>query len=207
MVPSPDGRSQRFAHRRGELLDAAAEYVLERGVTETSLRPMATALGVTHKTLLQHFGTKERLFIEVMRELRERERRVLLQRTAAATGDQPDALDVLRVMFERLAAPDHDPFLRLLFELVGRALHDPEEQFGRFLAELVDDWTAAIELVLREHGLAEPQAKRLARFVYDAVRGLLLDLVSTRERDRVDEAFEELIDLVEHRLRTLAEAS
>jgi hypothetical protein len=96
--------------------------------------------------------------------------------------------------------------MRLLFELVGLALQDPE-RFGPFLEQLVEDWTGSIELLLRREGIDEAAARRLATFVFGAVRGLLLDLLSTGERQRVDEGFEELVLAVEHRLSTLGSAA
>ena len=199
---SPDGRTRRFAHRRGELLTAAADYVLAHGLNAVSLRPMAEALGVTHKTLLQHFGTKEALFVEVLAELRGRERLFLSARAAEHAGDSHDTVELLRLTWRRLSAPDHAAFLRLLFELVGLALQDPE-RFGPFLEQLVEDWTGSIELILGREGLDPHDARRLATFVYDAMRGLLLDLLSTGERDRVEGGFDELVLAVEARLTAL----
>jgi hypothetical protein len=92
--------------------------------------------------------------------------------------------------------------MRLLFELIGLALQDPP-RFGPFLEELVEDWTTSIELILEREGLAPQEARRLATFIYDAIRGLLLDLLSTKERERVDAGFEELVLAVEHRLADL----
>jgi len=200
-----DGRSRRFAHRRGELLSAAADYVLERGLNAASLRPMAEALGVTHKTLLQHFGTKEALFVEVLAELRGRERLFLSARAAEQAGDAQDTMELLRLTWRRLSAPDHEAFLRLLFELVGLALQDPK-RFGPFLEQLVEDWTGSIELILSREGLDPRDARRLATVVYDAMRGLLLDLLSTGERERVDGGFDELVLAVEARLTALRPA-
>jgi AcrR family transcriptional regulator len=196
-----DGRSLRFAHRRGELRSAAADFILEKGISEVSLRPMAAALGVSHKTLLQHFGTKEGLFVEVMAELRSRER-LFLSAQAAEQPEGQGVSELLRLTWQRLSAPGHESFMRLLFELVGLALQDPA-RFGPFLEQLVEDWTGSIELLLRREGVDEPAARRVATFVYDAMRGLLLDLLSTKERERVDAGFEELVLAVEHRLADL----
>jgi AcrR family transcriptional regulator len=199
---TPDGRSTRFEHRRGELLSAAADFVLERGISEVSLRPMAAALGVSHKTLLHHFGTKENLFVEVMGELRGRERLFLSARAAEQPDDDEGAVELLRLTWARLSAADHEPFMRLLFELIGLALQD-RPRFGPFLEQLVEDWTGSIELILRREGLGDRDAPRLATFVYDAMRGLLLDLLSTKERERVDGGFEELVLALEARLIAL----
>ncbi|WP_222842029.1 hypothetical protein [Cystobacter ferrugineus] len=50
-----DGRRLRYQHRRPELLNDIADYVLEHGVGGLAMRPLAVALGVSHGTLLHHF--------------------------------------------------------------------------------------------------------------------------------------------------------
>jgi AcrR family transcriptional regulator len=200
-----DGRSTRFAHRRGELLKAAGDYVLDHGAGGMALRPLGAAIGVSHVALLHHFGSREQLFVEVLRELRERERRHLAARADGAVGTGSSAADLetlVREMWGRLSSPDHERFMRLLFELVGRALQDPDG-YGRFLQELVEDWTGSIERLLLARGAPAHEAPRLATLLYGAIRGLLLDLVSTGDRDRVETGFEALLDLVRPRLAQL----
>jgi AcrR family transcriptional regulator len=65
-----DGRTLRFQHRRPELLAAATEYVLDRGIADLSLRPVAQSLGVTHATLLRHFSSKDELIKCVVEKIR-----------------------------------------------------------------------------------------------------------------------------------------
>jgi AcrR family transcriptional regulator len=198
-----DGRTTRFAHRRGELLEAAGDYVLDHGVSGLSLRPLGAAIGVSHAALLHHFGSKEELFVAVLRELRERERRHLASQAGQDEDGASSTLEaVLRDMWRRLSAPDHERFMRLLFELVGLALQDPA-RYGRFLEELVEDWTSSIEQLLLAHGVAGEEASGLATFLYGAVRGLLLDLVSTGQRERVETGFEQLIGALRPRFMAL----
>ena len=60
-TPQIDGRVLRYQHRRPQLLAAAVDYVLDHGIADLSLRPMASSLGVTHATLIRHFSSKEAL--------------------------------------------------------------------------------------------------------------------------------------------------
>lgn len=62
----PDGRRVRHQHRRPELLEAVTEYILENGLTDLALRPLAVEIGVTHSTLLRHFSTKDDLIFAVI---------------------------------------------------------------------------------------------------------------------------------------------
>src|SRR4051812_8312839 len=61
-----DGRSLRYQHRRPELLAVVAEYLLDSGVGALSLRTAAEAIGVSHATLLRHFGTKDELIVAAL---------------------------------------------------------------------------------------------------------------------------------------------
>lgn len=56
MAERVDGRRLRYQHRRGELLEAVGEYVLENGVASLSLRRVGEAVGVSHVTLQHHFA-------------------------------------------------------------------------------------------------------------------------------------------------------
>ena len=74
-----DGRRLRYQHRRGDLLEAIAEYVLDNGVASLSLRRVGEAVGVSHVTIQHHFGSKDELVTEIVEHL--------LERTFAPRGD------------------------------------------------------------------------------------------------------------------------
>ena len=58
-----------MARRRASACSPAAmEYVAEHGVGDLSLRGLAAALGTSHRMLSYHFGSREGLLIEVIRD-------------------------------------------------------------------------------------------------------------------------------------------
>ena len=63
--------------RRAATLAKAAEYVLEHGLADLSLRPLAKALGTSPRMLLYDFGSKERLIHEILAEIRRHETSLL----------------------------------------------------------------------------------------------------------------------------------
>ncbi|HEX8744245.1 MAG TPA: TetR/AcrR family transcriptional regulator [Thermoleophilaceae bacterium] len=186
----PDGRRTRHAGRRRELLDQATDFVFGRGIAAVSLRPLAAALGVSHRTLLYHFGTKERLFSEILREARTRERMLI----AAQLDGEVGFVELLRGTWDRIT--EHLPFFRVYYEVYGLALQDPDRYAG-FLDGVVSDWTDLTADLLEREGLDQARATSLATFVWATCRGLLLDLLTTGEGERVDAAFEELVVAVE----------
>jgi AcrR family transcriptional regulator len=55
----------------------ALQYLLEHGLVNLSLRPLAEAIGSSSRILIYHFGTKEGLIRSVMDEARLRLRQSL----------------------------------------------------------------------------------------------------------------------------------
>ena len=188
-----DGRTLRYQHRRPELLAAAVEYILERGIAELSLRPMARELGVTHATLLRHFGTKEALVMEVVNSIRED----LLDQLVRSPGDRvPDTPGrAMWAAWRQLSEPSERRQFVLLFELVAMHARDPS-RFGSLAPMLVTDFLGPIEASLRSYGLSGREARALATGFLAQVRGLQLDLAVTGDQRRVDAAMKRYIETV-----------
>lgn len=70
------------AARRRQLLDVALEVFAPRGFHRTSMEDVAEAAGVTKPVLYQHFGSKRRLYLELLADVGER----LMEAIAAATA-------------------------------------------------------------------------------------------------------------------------
>src|SRR4051812_8955661 len=170
--------------RRVELLDAAVEYAAQHGFSELSWRPVAAALGVSPTTLVHHFGTKEQMLEAILGRLRER----IFVATRDPDGDQPDLATEARASWTRASDPRRGAEFRLFFAVYGRALQAPQ-QFGEFLEHVVAFWMAA--LVDAQGPDIDPAvATRRATLVIATIRGLLLDLLATGDRERVQDAAE-----------------
>src|SRR6059058_4729462 len=77
---------------RQRLLDGAIEYVAEHGLADVSLRTLATALGTSHRMLIHHFGSKEQLWVEIVRTVEARQRELLGEILPDAAQPVPDAM-------------------------------------------------------------------------------------------------------------------
>jgi AcrR family transcriptional regulator len=197
-----DGRRTRHAHRRGELVRAATDYVAANGFESLSMRPLAAGIGVSHATLLHHFGTKDGLISEVLHELRERDR-LLIAATADRLRDDASLGDVIRVAWRHLSAPSQRPYWRLVFGAYGVAVAAPD-RYARFLDGAVTDWIELTEAQLAAAGCPPERRAGLATLIVGAFRGILLDLLVTGDRARGGEAVDRLAEAVE---RELAEAA
>ncbi|RKN44056.1 TetR/AcrR family transcriptional regulator [Streptomyces hoynatensis] len=177
--------------RRGELLAAATDYVAEHGIAGLSLRRLGAALGTSHRMLIHHFGSKERLFVEIVRASEERQREAL-----ARLGHDPalSPADAARSLWHRLTDPRLAAQERLFFEICGQALQGRPEAVP-VLDGLVTDWLAPLAEAERAQGADPATARARARLGLAAVRGLLFDLLATGDRAGVDAAMEEFLRL------------
>jgi len=179
-----DGRTARFQHRRPELLDAAAEYVLDNGLADLSLRRLAEALGITHATLLRHFSSKDELVLEVAEYIRAD----FQGRLAGDLDLKPEysVADLARALWSRLCEPREQRQFRLLFELFGSSLGDQ-----RLTESMIHAWVELMtDRILVAGGWSQQDSQALATLLLAQFRGLQLDLMLTGERARVDAALE-----------------
>ncbi len=179
--------------RRAELLDAAVEYAAKYGFSELSWRPVAAALGVSPTTLVHHFGTKEQMLEAILGRLRER----ILLATRETAGDHPDLETAARLVWTRASDPRQEAEFRLFFAVYGRALQAPE-QFASFLEFVVAYWMSAL-LDAQGPGEDPESAARNATLVIATIRGLLLDLLATGDRERVQGAAEAFLTTLRSR--------
>src|SRR5215208_1472206 len=98
---------------RERLLAAAVDYAAEHGLADLSLRTLAAGLGTSHRMLIFHFGSKEGLLVEVVREVEARQRALLDEFRA---DPQLDPLGQMQAFWEHLMSPALWPYERLFFE-------------------------------------------------------------------------------------------
>jgi AcrR family transcriptional regulator len=173
---------------RERLLDAVIDHFTTVGLGDQSLRHMAEAVGSSHRMLLYHFGSRDGLLLAVAQEVEARTQGELASRVQRA-GWATDAM--IRDVWAYVADPELGPFERLFFALYGRALQG-EASLRPLLEGDVPRWLDLNVAAAREAGIdAAPEAIRVhARLGLAVVRGLLLDLLATGERDDVDAALE-----------------
>jgi len=177
--------------RRAELLDAAVEYAAEYGFAEVSWRPVAAALGVSPTTLVHHFGTKGQMLEAILGRLRER----MFVATRELAGEQPDLATEARSAWIRASDPEHAAECRLFFAVYGRALQAPQ-QFAAFLEHAIAYFMSAL-VDSQGPGVDPATAKRRATLVIATIRGLLLDLLTTDDQDRVQDAADSFLATLE----------
>lgn len=174
--------------RKQQLLDALIAYLVKRGLADLSLRPMAAAAGTSARLLIFHFGSKERLLVEVLAEMQGR-----LQRSFGAllaAESKPRKVPLLRAFWDWATTGVNYDYHRLLYQLQLLAAQNPKV-YGRYLKQNSMTWLELIQPVL-------PEAQQTPGFatLYGAVfDGLFIELMSTGDRRRVNAALEDFIAL------------
>ena len=111
LPPSGDARQQ--------LLDRTIEYVAAHGMSDLSLRELATGVGTSHRMLIYHFGSREGLVAAIVTAI-EAQQRVALD-DLASHATTPRAL--VEAQWAQLSDPGLRPFVVLFFEVLALALH------------------------------------------------------------------------------------
>jgi AcrR family transcriptional regulator len=171
--------------RRRELLDAAMSYVMEHGLDGLSIRPLAAALGIGHRTLLYYFGSKEELIAEIFVAFRAYDRHVLDVNSAVLASAEPHR--AIAAVWDAMSVPEQTGYWRFFFEAYGYAVREPE-RYRAFLDGIVHDWLALIADHLAAAGIDRERAPAVATLTLAAFRGLVLDLVATGDRERTTAA-------------------
>jgi AcrR family transcriptional regulator len=168
--------------RREELLDKTYAYVLEHGLTDLSLRPLARAVGSSPRVLLYLFESKDALVRELLVHARREE-------LAALQGIEGEGLDaVTATLWRWLSAPEHRRLLVLWVEAYGRSLVDPDGPWAGFARQTVEDWLAVLARS-QPSGVRRTRAGEAERTrALALLRGALLDLLATGDETRVTAA-------------------
>lgn len=183
-APAPERRGR--PDSKGRLLAAAVEYVAENGMSDTSLRRLAAALGTSHRMLIYHFGSKEGLLAEVVKVIDSRELASIdeLERTI------PDDPATLTAEFgKRFSDPSRRPYQRLLFEVLLHAMQE-RSPASPMMREATDRWLAMLERLAIDGGLSPEEAKPQARLGLAVARGLVMDSLITGEHEQIFAALE-----------------
>jgi len=113
--------------RREQLIAVAIDVFGEHGYAGASIRAIAEQAGVSHASLIQHFGSKEGLLVAVLEEW---DRRTVEDGLAEVGG-----LDYFRRLPEVMAAHRENRGLLELFTTIAAEASSPNHPAHAFIAE------------------------------------------------------------------------
>ena len=172
-------------HIRDELLERCTDFALEAGLP-TRLEPLVTSTGVSARMLLYHFGTRDELFLAILRHARQRQLESFGD-ALRVRQDEPYTRTLARA-WVTMTEGEGKPYLRMFGQLRFNAELSLWPDFQR---SATLDWLEPLESGLRSIG--RPQTATLALAV---IRGLLMDIDATGDTIRSNQAFAEFLALI-----------
>ncbi|RKS08051.1 TetR family transcriptional regulator [Nocardiopsis sp. Huas11] len=121
------------AAKREEILAAALELIARHGYRGTSVKAIAESAGLSPAGVLHHFGTKERLFVEVLR--RRDQLDAARSRADVAAAAETSPLHPLDRYAALLDANSGVPGLVELYSALVVEAADPSHEAHDFFAE------------------------------------------------------------------------
>ncbi|MFU8872037.1 TetR/AcrR family transcriptional regulator [Micromonospora sp. SL4-19] len=180
--------------RREELLERAYGYVMEHGLAELSLRPLAAAIGSSPRVLLFLFGSKEELIRALLARARSDELAALRQIRPA--GGPDDFAGAVRTTWGWLVDPAHRPMLVLWAQAYARSLSEPEGPWAGFARQTVADWLRLLAEVQGGGDGGPGAGDRDPALGLAVLRGALLDLLATGDAERTTAAVVRYLRLI-----------
>lgn len=178
--------------RRQELLDRIVVYLADNGLAQATLRPMAASLDVSINRLVHHFGSKEELLATVL--LRAIERQIAVQDGWLARNPRLTIVELYRKWWRWMnESPTNLAMVRLNYE--AAALDTTVTGLaGEVRADQIGVWRHDAELRLEREGLPHGRAVLEAILAKATFTGLVMDLLATGDRRRLNRAFAEFLD-------------
>ncbi len=147
---------------RDQLIEAAGRQFAEKGFYGASIAGIAEELGLTKQALLHHFGSKEKLYGEVLQRISTR---LLghLEDLQAAGEDPAEQLERVLLEFYDAAMEDPEDSRLIMRELLDNK-HRAERAEVWYLKPFLD---ALVETVRRTEGRARKSNATLLAIVYE----------------------------------------
>lgn len=181
----------RETDERQRLRSLAADYCVEHGVSDLTLRRLGQSIGSNNRMMLYYFGSKEGLILEALVEALNRFPQLEGAFTVLERADVPLG-DRLLGAWRAIAAEESVPYMRLFFEVFGLAVQNPE-RFSLFLDTVGNTWTDRVAKVLRVEGVPLAASRRLGREMVGLWRGLQFDLLASGDRRNIERSYESAV--------------
>jgi AcrR family transcriptional regulator len=186
------------------LLDQVVRYLAGHGVGHLSLRPMAQALEMSPHRLMHHFGPKDEMVAAAIARATELQEEVQTRWFAEEPAmTQPQLLR--RWWYWLLDDPANLALVRLGLEaatLDATVTSLPME----IRAEQIGVWRTEIEGRFVAAGVPRTIAATEASIAKATFTGLVVDLMASGDKERLTQALEEYLPVLEQRIASLADA-
>ena len=165
MAPKEEGRAL--------ALERLSDHVLATGLSQLSLRQLASAAGISDRMLLYYFHDKTDVIVEVLQRIGAE----LTGELEAAIPPSPklSTQALIAATAAMVRSPDVQPFMRLRIEVIAAAARD-QAPYAAIAEQIGAGFLAWIEMRLADD---EPDKPATAAMILAMIDGLaLLDVCS-----------------------------
>ena len=177
-----------MSKRKAELLEAAIRYLVENGLADLSLRPLAAKIGTSARLLVFHFKSKEGLIEDVLDEVQAR---IQASFVSIATAKRPRPVAPMKLFWLWATNKRNLPYLRLMYEVHFIAMQNPRV-YARYLQRASFSWVELIEARLPD-ALRTKAIATLCASVFD---GLVIELLGSGDLRRTTRALDLFIAML-----------
>lgn len=149
-----------------EVAGAIADYLIENGLTDSGIRSLAKAAGISDRMLIYYFDNKEAAIAAALEFIAATLAKQLEAVIPSTSMSGPDLLEQLTVAGKSAA---FRPVIRLWFELVGMAVRG-EQPYRDSVRQMASNWQLWITFKLRngsKHQAADIFAQLEGRLMLD----------------------------------------
>jgi AcrR family transcriptional regulator len=175
--------------KREKILHTALDIVARVGYSRTTVRELAQAVGLSQTGLLHHFGSKEQLFVEILRRRDEVDQRIL------GTGDgedQAQPVDLPRAFTSLVRHNAEVPGLVQFYSRFSSEAAEPEHPAHAYFRDRYDEARTEASRAIREHQAAGTlpsglDPDRLAVLLFALIDGLQSQWLYNPEIDMAEQ--------------------
>lgn len=153
------------ARRRRQLLDVSLGVFAASGFHRTSMDQVAEAAGVTKPVLYQHFGSKRKLYLELLDDVGTQLTEAIAKATATATSPREQVMNGVRCYFDFVV--NNRSGFTLLFGSGARRDDEFNDRVRRFETGIAD-----LVAPLIEAGIDDDHRRLLAHGLVGLAEGV-----------------------------------
>ena len=172
--------------RREMLLAKIVDYVLANGISELTLRGLASAVGSNNRMLLYYFGSRDEIIVAALEGAADRFPGIRWIFEALDDEAVPLA-DRLLGAWGTISDPVNLPFHRLFFEIFGMAGFE-RQRFTALLGTIGTEWVNHVAAAFAADGVPADRSLMFAHEIVALWRGFQATLISMGDPAIVDRA-------------------
>ncbi len=182
-----------------ELLKKSVDACIQDGFSGFSLRTLADQIGTSHRMLIYHFGSTQKLFETILGEFRKRNVAIIQEEFSQAKSSE-DFVRITQRLWKRLSSQENRNLMISYFEVQNYCLRNGDtRRTSEYLEATLETWLKPIAATLARLGVNGPQSRVIGRLILSGGRGLLLDGMgsgSTTDQKELQRSFDLLLEAV-----------